>query len=743
MRRFLLSLLVIAAVPVWAERLTIDRINSDPALSGPRVRGLQIAPDGARVTFLKGRPDNQFQLDLWEFNLKDQATRRLVNSTLLAPQENLSEAERARRERARTASFKGIASYSWSPDGKQMLIPLGGSLYLIDVDTPDKPRKVASGDLLDPKISPKGRYVSFVRDQNLCVVDLKTGKEKRLTRDGKGTIHNAEAEFVAQEEMDQRSGYWWAPDDSAIAFKKFDESPVAIQKRFEVQADRTNVTEQRYPAAGQPNVHVSLAVVSPATGAVRSVSLGTEQDIYLVRADWSADSKQVFFQVQARNQKQLQLRAAAVDTLHPRVVVDEQAKTWVSVLDEPHFLKTQKAFIWTSERSGRKHLYLVGLDGKVVHPISSGEWGIDRLLAVDEKAGLAYVSSNRDAVIDKQVYALRLDGSNANAPQRITQGDGWHEAKFSEAGQSFIDTFSDPDTPPQIGIYKPDGARVAWIEANALTPQHPYYPYLSSHVKTEYGTLKAADGQTLYYELRKPLNFDATKRYPVFLSTYGGPGSQVVGRKWGSLFEQYMAQQGYVVFSLDNRGSARRERVFTDVIYGNLGRNEVQDQLTGIDWLRSQSFVDAKHIGVFGWSYGGFMTVRLLAAASDRIAAGVAVAPVTDWALYDTHYTEQFLGSPKDNAEGYAQSGVFAQLDGLRSPLLLIHGMADDNVLFTNSTRLMDAMQKKGIQFDLMTYPGGKHGLSGPASQKHVFRAIANFFDRHLKAQQSGIDEQR
>lgn len=735
MRSLILSLLILAAVPAWADNLTIGRIFSDPALSGPRVRGLQIAPDGARVTFLKGRPDNQFQLDLWEFNLKDQATRRLVDSTVLAPQEKLSDAEQARRERARSASFKGIASYSWSPDGRQMLIPLGGSLYLVDVRAPDKPRKVASGDLLDPQISPQGRYVSFVRDQNLCVVDLKTGKEKRLTQDGKGTIHNAEAEFVAQEEMDQRSGYWWAPDDSAIAFKKFDEKPVTIQKRFEVQADRTDVVEQRYPAAGQPNVLVSLAVVSPVTGVVRPISLGTEKDIYLVRADWSADSQQVFFQVQTRNQKQLQLRAAAVGALQPRVVVDEQSTTWVSILDEPHFLKTQKAFLWTSERSGRKHLYLLGLDGKLLHPVSAGEWGIDHVLAVNEKAGVVYVSSNRDAVIEKQVYALRLDGSNANAPVRVTQAAGWHEARFSRGGETFIDTFSDPETPPQTGIYTPDGKRVAWVEENALTSQHPYSQYIDSHVKVEYGTLKAADGQTLYYELRKPLNFDPAKRYPVFLSTYGGPGAQVVGRKWDSLFEQYMAQHGYVVFSLDNRGSARRERAFTDVIYGNLGRNEVQDQLVGIDWLRSQSFVDAKRIGVFGWSYGGFMTVRLLAAASDRIAAGVAVAPVTDWALYDTHYTEQFLGMPNDNAEGYTQSGVFAHLGGLRSPLLLVHGMADDNVLFTNSTRLMDALQKKGIQFELMTYPGGKHGLSGPASQKHVFTAIANFFDRHLKGQ--------
>jgi len=720
-------------VPASAGRLTIDRIHSDPAISGPSVRGLQIAPDGARVTFLKGRVDDQFQLDLWEFNLKEGATRRLVDSTVLAPKEELSEAERARRERDRSAGFKGIVSYSWSPDGSQLLIPLGGSLYLLNVNAPAKPRKIASGELLDPQISPAGHYVSFVRDQNLCVVSLKTGRERRLTKDGKGVVHNAEAEFVAQEEMGQASGYWWAPDDSAIAFKKFDESAVAIQKRIEVQADRTDIVEQRYPAAGQANVLVSLAVVSPATGVIRPLSLGRDKDIYLVRADWSADSRQLFFQVQARNQKQLQLRAVASGSLRPRVVVKEQSATWVNILDEPHFLKKQKAFLWASERSGRKHLYLVGLDGTMLHPVSAGEWGVDELLAVDEKAGLAYVSSNRDAVSDKQVYALRLDGSNADAPQRISQGDGWHDAKFSKEGTVYIDTFSDPDTPPRVGIYQPDGTRIAWVEANVLNAGHPYFPYLSSHVKTTYGTLPAADGQTLHYKLLKPLNFDPQRRYPVFYSTYGGPGVQVVARQWDDLFEQYMAQQGYVVFSLDNRGSSRRERRFTDAIHGRLGSTEVQDQLSGIDWLRSQGYVDAAHIGVFGWSYGGFMALRLLAAASDRIAAGVAVAPVTDWALYDTHYTEHYLGMPQDNPAGYAQSGVFDHLDGLRSPLLLVHGMADDNVLFSNSTRLMDALQKRGTQFDLMTYPGGKHGLSDPASQKHVFHAIADFFDRHLK----------
>jgi dipeptidyl-peptidase-4 len=732
--RFLLPLLAaLAAVPASAERLTLDRIHGDPALSGPGVRSLRVSPDGERVTFLRGRADNQFQLDLWEFDMKDKSTHRLVDSKQLVPNENLSAEEKGRRERDRTASLSGILSYSWSPDGKQLLVPIAGDLYLVEVAKPDAARKVASGNVGDPKISPRGRYVSFVRDQNLFVIDLASGQERQLTTDGKGTIHNGEAEFVAQEEMDQRTGYYWAPDDSAIAYKRYDETPVPVARRFEIFADRTDVVEQRYPAAGDPNVLVELMIVAPNTGAQRKVELGAEKDIYLVRADWSADSKTLVYQRQTRDQKRLDLIAVDAATLAQRPLLAETATTWVSIHDDLRFLKNRNAFIWASERSGFKHLYLYAMSGKLLHSISSGNWGIDNILAVDEKAGKVYVASNRDAVIDKQAYALNLDGSNADKPARITKGDGWHEDTFAQNGKIFVDTYSNPQTPPQVSIRRADGAMVEWLEHNELNANHPYAKYLPDHLPTEFGTIKAHDGQTLYYSIIKPANFNPAQRYPVFLFTYGGPHSQRVTRTWGNYFDQYMAQQGFVVFRLDNRGSGRRERVFTDVIYGNLGKHEVEDQLTGIDWLSQQSFVDAKRIGVFGWSYGGFMTLRLLSAASDKIAMGVAVAPVTDWALYDTHYTEQFVGgTPKSVPEAYKQSGVFAHLDGLKSPLLLVHGMADDNVLFTNSTRLIDALVNRNVKFDLMTYPGAKHGISSRAGQRHVYGLIDAFFKKNL-----------
>ncbi len=732
MRAFCLVFLVFISLPSFAERLTIERLHSDPELAGPSPRKLQVSPDGARVTFLRGRDDDQFRLDLWEFNLRDKAMRRLVDSKLLQPNEKISDEERSRRERKRTASFKGIVDYSWSPDGKRLLVPLADNLYLVDIAHPEKTRRVATGGVIDPKVSPKGKYISFVRRQNLVVVDIASGAERKLTKDGGGTIHNAEAEFVAQEEMDQTSGYWWAPDDSAIAFKRFDESMVPIARRVEIYADRTDVVEQRYPYAGAKNVLVSLSVVSVADGKTRKIDLGRETDIYLVRADWSRSSKQLVYQRVARDQKRLDLVSVNVATLTQRILLTETARTWVNLHNDLRFLEGRDAFVWASERSGQKHLYLYDLDGKLLNPVSSGNWGIDDVLAIDEKVGRVYVASNRDAITEKQIYALALDGSSADNPARLTKNSGWHKADFAENGELFVDTWSDQKTPPQVSVRRVDGSLIDWIEQNEVNEKHPYSPYLSAHLPMEFGALPAIDGQTLHYSMIKPTGFDATKRYPVFLHVYGGPHAQMVTKRWGGLFEQYMAQQGYIVFSLDNRGSSRREQRFTDAIYGNLGKAEVADQLAGVDWLAKQEFVDAKRIGVFGWSYGGFMALRLLGEGSDRIAAGVAGAPVTDWQLYDTYYTERYLGDPKIKPENYKQSAVFAYLDGLRSPLLLLHGMADDNVLFTNSTRLISDLTSRGVMFDLMTYPGEKHGFKSKKNKMHRDHMIEAFFARRL-----------
>jgi dipeptidyl-peptidase-4 len=734
-------LLILIAVPINASELTIARIFGDPGLSGPTPRAVQVSPDGRRVGLLRGRDDDQHQLDLWSYDVTDGALKLRVNSKLLVPAEQLSAVERARRERERIADYHGIVDYKWAPDSRHVLFTLAGSLYLCDLDAPAEAslRQLTQGGsaIIDPQVSPGGRYVSFVRDQDLWIIELSSGAERRLTFDGGGTVHNAEAEFVAQEEMAQTHGYWWAPDDSAIAYKRFDERAVPVARRFEVYADRVEVVEQRYPAAGDPNVTVQLGLVSPAGGQTRWLDLGNDRDIYLARVDWTPTSRAVAFQRLTRDQKRLDLVLVDAHTLSERILVAETSATWINLADDLHFLKRQGAFVWSSERSGTKHLYLYGIDGQLRHPLTRGSWNVDALLAVDEPTGQLYFSSNRDAIIDQQIYTVRLDGRDAEQPHRVSRGDGWHTAQFSKDAARvalYVDTFSDPNTPPQVSVNAPDGRRLAWIEENRLNSEHPYWPFREGHVTPEFGQLKAEDGQDLYYTLLKPPGFSATRRYPVYVDVYGGPGVQTVQRRWSTnYFDDYMARQGYVVFRLDNRGSERRGRAFSDPIYGRLGEIEVHDQLTGVRWLGAQPWVDARQIGVFGWSYGGYMTLMLLAKGSDLIAAGAAVAPVTDWHLYDTCYTERYLRRPQDNPRGYADSGVFSALNGLRSPLLLAHGMADDNVLFVNSTRLMSELQQRGIQFELMTYPGAKHGLSTPQMKTHVYTAIKEFFDQHLK----------
>jgi dipeptidyl-peptidase-4 len=738
--RACLLLLLVIAQSVGAEELTLARIFGDAALSGPTPRGVQLSPDGRHVGLLRGRDEDRHQLDLWSYDLADKKMTLRVDSRKLVPAEQLSAAERARRERERTADYHGIVDYKWSPDGSHVLFTLSGNLYWYDLDAKNAAplRQLTHGDvaILDPQVSPRGRFVSFVRAQDLWVIDLSTGAERRLSFDGGGTIHNAEAEFVAQEEMDQSSGYWWAPDESAIAYKRFDEREVPVARRFEVYADRVEVIEQRYPAAGDPNVTVQLGLVSPQGGDTRWLNLGADPDIYLARVQWTPDSRSLAFQRLSRNQQRLDLVVADARSLTERVLLSETSATWINLSDDLHFLKRQNAFVWSSERSGMRHLYLFGLDGQLRHALTRGEWNVDEVLAVDEPAGLVYFASNRDALIDQQIYTARLDGRDAEHPNRISRGDGWHTAQFAHDAPRvamYVDTFSDPLTPPQVSLNAPDGKQLAWIEENRLQAGHPYWPYRGGHIAPEFGQIAAADGQKLEYSLLKPAGFDASRRYPVFVDVYGGPTAQNVQRRWdANFFDQYMARHGYVVFRLDNRGSSRRGRAFSDPVFGRLGEIEVRDQLSGVRWLQSQPWIDPKHVGVFGWSYGGYMTLMLLAKGSDLISAGAAVAPVTDWRLYDTCYTERYLRRPQDNPRGYIDSGVLASLGGLRSPLFLAHGMADDNVLFANSTALMSELQRRGVQFELMTYPGAKHGLSTPQMQIHVHTAIQDFFDRQL-----------
>ena len=734
--------MTLTAVPALAAdrtdtpvKLTLEALAGDAPLSGPSLMKAKVAPDGSRVTFLRGKDHDKNRLDLWAYDVASGQTSMLVNADDILPgEEVLSDAEKARRERQRIAAYSGIVDYQWSPDGRTLLFPLGGELYLYDLGKSGKAavRKLTAGEgfATDPKISPRGGFVSFVRDRNLWVIDLSTGKQVQLTRDGSEVIGNGVAEFVADEEMDRHTGYWWAPDDSAIAFARIDESPVPVQKRYEVYPDRTEVVEQRYPAAGDRNVLVKLGAIAPrANAAPKWIDLGKEADIYLARVDWR-DPQRLTFQRQSRDQHRLELVETTLANGRQRTLVTETSDTWVPLHNDLRFLRDGR-ILWNSERSGFEHLYLLAEDGSKATALTSGDWPVDGVLAVDETAGHVYFAAGKDSSLDAQVYRVPLAGG---AIERLTKPDGVHSASFANNASVFVDNWSNPATPPQLELFRNDGTRIASLLSNDLAdPQHPYAKFRAAHRPIEFGTLKAADGATpLHYSLLKPAGFDPSRRYPVVVLVYGGPASQTVKRTWAPDFNQYLAQHGYVVFSIDNRGTPRRGAAFGGALYGKQGTVEVVDQLKGVEWLKSQPWVDGKRIGVYGWSNGGYMTLMLLAKASDQYACGVAGAPVTDWGLYDTHYTERYMGLPKSNVEGYREARVLEHIDGLDSKLLLIHGMADDNVLFTNSTALMSALQKRGQPFELMTYQGAKHGLKG-ADNLHRLKLTENFFDRCLK----------
>ena len=722
-----------ASAPI---KLTLEALAGDAPLSGPSLMKAKVSPDGKRVTFLRGKDSNKNRLDLWAYDIASGQTAKLVDADDILPgDEVLSDEEKARRERQRIAALSGIVDYQWAPDGRSLLFPLGGELYLYDLAKTGKSavRKLTHGEgfATDPKLSPRGGFVSFVRNRNLWVIDLASGKSIQLTRDGSDVIGNGVAEFVADEEMNRHTGYWWAPDDSAIAFARIDETPVPVQKRYEVYPDRTEVVEQRYPAAGDRNVLVKLGVIAPKAGAApKWVDLGKEQDIYLARVDWR-DPQRLTFQRQSRDQHRLELIEADLASGGQRVLQTETSKTWVPLHDDLRFLKDGR-ILWNSERSGFEHLYVLSEDGSKATALTSGDWPVDGVLAVDEAAGFVYFAAGKDSPMDAQVYRVPLAGG---AIERLSRTDGTHAASFAANASVYVDSWSNPTTPPQLELFRNDGTRIAALLKNDLAdPQHPYAKYAGAHRPIEFGTLKAADGTTpLQYSLIKPAGFDANKRYPVVVMVYGGPASQTVKRAWAPDFNQYLAQHGYVVFSLDNRGTPRRGAAFGGALYGKQGTVEVADQLKGVEWLKSQPWIDGSRIGVYGWSNGGYMTLMLLAKHSEAYACGVAGAPVTDWALYDTHYTERYMDLPKANEAGYREASVFTHVDGIGAgKLLLIHGMADDNVLFTNSPTLMSELQKRGTPFELMTYPGAKHGLRG-SDLLHRYRLTEDFLGRCLK----------
>jgi len=737
---------LLAALPAHPGKLPLERLFAAPDLAGPTLRGVKLSPDGKLVAYLRARDDDKDRYDLWAYDVPAARHRQLVDSRTLAGADRaLSAEEEARRERQRTAAYSGIVEYSFAPDSRHLLIPLNGDLYVYDLARggADAVQRLTTTESYetDARFSPQSHYVSFIRDQNLYVIDLANGAERAITRQGGGLVSFGMAEFLAQEEMNRDTGYWWSPDERRIVLARVDETPVQEVERFEIQANGARIVRQRYPATGTANARVDLLVAELGVDPLRQLDLGPGRDIYLPYVEWFPDSRGIAVQRQSRDQKTLELLRFDALTGQSKVLITEKDPHWVPLHRELRFLERSKQFIWASSRDGFQHLYLYRNDGTLVRQLTHGEFMVtgtatdDAVRAVDERARRVYFTANLPSPVERQLFSVSLDAPEK--PLRVTAGAGTHMVAMSTNGRVFVDSFSNADTPTKVTLRRASGEALTELVPNKLDSTHPYAPYLDEHVRAEFGSLAAADGQLMYYKLLKPRVLEPGKRYPVLIDVYGGPGVQRVNNEWGkgTTFHQYLVQHDYVVFALDNRASGFRGTKFETVLAQRMAGVQVQDQVRGVEFLRSLPYVDGKRIGIFGWSYGGYMALMCLMQAPDTFAAAVAGAPVTDWTLYDTHYTERYLSTPQADPEGYAASNVLSHAEKLQRPLLLMHGMADDNVLFANSTALMKRLQDLQKPFDLMTYPGGKHGLIRQnVAGLHAHAHIVRFFDRELGA---------
>jgi dipeptidyl-peptidase-4 len=618
-------------------------------------------------------------------------------------------------------------SLQWFPNGKDLFVSAGGQLFVVHADGKSDRLGSATVDAEDPKLSPDGSSVLYRRDFNLYVLTISDGKTTQLTNDGTPTLMNGKLDWVYPEELDLGTASWWSPDSKSIAYFQFNVGKEFVYPQADLLGERAVAEPERYPQAGTPNAKVKLGVVSAAGGPTQWMDLGDTDYTLLARVNWLPDSMTIAVQRLTRVQDRLELLFVDASSGAARAVLTEKSKTWINISDILHFFKATNEFLWSSEASGYRHLYLYSNSGHPVRQLTSGDWEVRRVVAVDDEKREVYFTSSHESPLEDQLYKISLDGGE---PQRLTKEAGTHSIHANEQGSFYLDTYSSLTSPPETTLHDAAGKQLAVFRAadRKIADEYEILP-------TEFVKVTAPDGTLLYAKLIKPAGFQASKKYPAIVFVYGGPGVQVLHDSWSALdWEQVLAHKGYVIWQLDNRGSTGRGHQFEEAIYREMGRAELGDQRAGVDKLISMGFADPKRIGIFGWSYGGFMTIYSLLHAPEVFKAGIAGAPVTDFRNYDTIYTERYLGLPGENKVGYDKSSNVLAADKLQGKLLIIHNFEDDNVLFQNSLQMTNALQKAGKQFDFMLFPQKSHGVGGPV-RKTMYEGMTEFFDKNLKGE--------
>ncbi|HEX5732848.1 MAG TPA: S9 family peptidase [Blastocatellia bacterium] len=622
-------------------------------------------------------------------------------------------------------------SYQMNKGQTAALINHANDLFYYEFNSNKAVRLTSNADEeVGEEFSPDGRMVSFARNGNIFLVDIATQRERSLTNDGGGKILNGRLDWVYQEELYGRGnfkGYWWSPDSTKIVYLRIDEAPV----RDFVVVDHIPLLQEvettPYPKAGHPNPGVKLGVVNVAGGATKWVDTFNYEggDFLIVRVGWTPDSKRVVYQLQNREQTWLDLNYADPDSGKTSNVLKERSKTWVEVLDEPHWLK-DGSFLWFSNRNGWQHLYHYSRDGKLIRQVTDGKWDVRSLAGVDEAKGFIYFTGTEHSYVANHAYRIKLDGTGLT---RLTQAEGNHSVNFNPTFTHFIDTWSDVNTPTQVRVFDSSGKLVRVIDENKAEALKQY-----KLGKTELLQVKTRDGFVMEAMMIKPPEFDPTKKYPVMSFTYGGPQAPQVKNSWGGasyLWHQMLAQKGYIVWVCDNRTASGKGVESAWPAYRNFGELELRDLEDGLAWLKSQPYVDGSRIGLWGWSFGGYMTTYALT-HSKSFKIGIAGGSVTDWRLYDTIYTERYMATPQNNPEGYRKGSPLHAAKDLHGKILLIHGMIDDNVHMQNTIQFAYELQNAGKQFELMLYPKSRHGVTNPLLLKHMRTLMADFILKNL-----------
>jgi len=711
----LLVILPALAVSGWAAKkpLTAQLVTSEGKIISPAISRVRWRPGSGQISYL--RHDDE---GLWIY---DVATRQ------------------EHRVHLPSSADVDLDSYRWSPKGNRILFEGGGDLWLFDPANGETKR--LTDDLQkdeEPTFSPTGDRVAFVRQNNLYTLSLKTGRITQLTSDGTPLILNGKLDWVYKEELADRAtgrAYKWSPDGKQIAYLRLDDSPVPQYPLIHFLSTHVDFSLQRFPQAGDPNPHATFHVVSVGTDKKYDwvpPSDSLPMEYFGPSFSWTRDSKAISFVTLNRNQTEMAVHLWNADSGSGRTLLVEKDPYWINSLHPPGFLDGGR-FLWLSERDGWLHLYLYGRRGKLLKKLTSGDWMLDHPLFSDlpmfqwgGDSGWVYFLSTKADPIERQIYRVRLDGSHL---ERLSKEPGTHTFLLSPDGRFYVETFSDYKTPPVTRLFKSDGTLVATLDA----PENHLGDYALG--ETEFVTVKAPDGTKLYARLVKPPDFDPHKKYPVIVNVYGGPEVQIVRDEWGvtSLDDQLFAEHGFLLWSLDNRGSWGRGHAWETTIFEHLGRQELSDQLAGVKYLKSLPYVDPGRMGIWGWSYGGYMTLYTLTHAPQVFECGAAGGPVTDWKFYDSIYTERYMRTPEANPEGYRESSPLEAAGNLRAKLLLMHGVDDDNVHLQNTINFIEALVRDGKSYQLYLQPGEKHGFSAYSARLYLVNRLLSFFEDNLQ----------